>query len=117
MKKKTTFMLSTIGVLYYGIYWAFFDMNRLPKGELISELKSPNGDYTIKAYVSDGGATTDFSVLGELNYNAMNKKTKNIYWNYHEDTANIEWVDDDTVIINGHELNVLHDTFDFRISK
>ena len=122
MKKKIlmiiiTFMLIISGPLFYGVYWVFFDMSRLPKGNLISEIKSPNGDYTIKAYVSDGGATTDFAVLGELNFNIRNKKPKNIYWNYHENTANIRWVDEDTVIINGHELDVPNDTFDFRSSK
>lgn len=84
------------------------------KGDLIAESTSPNGKYSIKVYISSGGATTDFSVLGELNYIPENKSPKNIYWNYQEDTVNIQWLDDDTVMINGHKLNVLHDTFDFR---
>jgi hypothetical protein len=42
---------------------------------------------------------------------------KNIYWNYHEESVNIVWIDNYTAIINGHKLNVLHDTFDFRRSK
>ncbi|WP_432432661.1 DUF5412 family protein [Clostridium swellfunianum] len=50
-------------------------------------------------------------------FNTKNKKPKNIYWNYHENTANIKWVDDNTVIINSHKLDVLKDTFDFRRSK
>ena len=118
MKKRTAvFLLIIIAILSYGVYSAFFDMRRLPKGDLISEVTSPNGKYTINAYVSEGGATTDFTVLGELIYNTINKRTKNIYWNYHEDTANMQWIDNDTAIINGHQLNVLHDTFDFRRSK
>lgn len=118
MKKKIVFfMLIIIVILSYGVYWAFFDIGRLPKGELISEAISPNGEYTVKAYVSDGGATTDFAVLGVLKYNTKDKKSKNIYWNYHEDTANIKWVDNDTVIFNGKQLNVLHDTFDYRRGK
>ncbi|MGM0877910.1 MAG: DUF5412 family protein [Bacillota bacterium] len=59
----------------------FFDMSRLPKGDLISQVYSPNGTYTIKAYLSNGGATTDFAVLGELKFNKENRKPKNIYWN------------------------------------
>lgn len=40
-----------IGLICYGTYWAFFDMNRLPTGELIEQSNSPNGKYTINAYV------------------------------------------------------------------
>ena len=118
MKKKISVFI-IIAILSYGVYWAFFDMSlsRLPEGDLIVESKSPNGEYIIKAYKSSGGATTGFAVLGELNYNTVNKKSKNIYWNYHEDTASIEWINNDTAIINGHRLNVLQDTFDFRRSK
>ena len=114
MGKKITVLLIIIAILSYGIYWAFFDMNRLPKGDLIAEVKSPNGMYSIKAYVSNGGATTDFSVLGELNYNTIIKNPKNVYCNYHEESANIEWIDNKIVSINGHQLNVLYDTFDYR---
>jgi len=116
-RKIAIFMLIIIAILSYGVYWSFFDMSRLPKGNLVTEVKSPNGKYIIKAYVSNGGATTDFAVLGQLNYNFTNKRSKNIYWNYHENTASIKWIDNNTVIINGHQLNVLHDTFDFRRSK
>ncbi|MEH7402785.1 DUF5412 family protein [Gottfriedia acidiceleris] len=43
-------------IIVYGVYWAFFDMNRLPKGDYLTEEKSPNGNYTLKAYVTSGGA-------------------------------------------------------------
>ena len=45
--------LLLIGIIGYGVYWAFFDMNRLPTGEYITEETSPNGTYTLKAYVSN----------------------------------------------------------------
>lgn len=32
-----------IGFIGYGIYWAFFDMNRLPTGEYLTEEMSPVG--------------------------------------------------------------------------
>lgn len=113
-KKRVIIPLLILGLLGYGVYWAFFDMNRLPKGELISEVSSPKGTYTLKAYVSNGGATTDYAVRGELNFNKENKKSKNIYWNYHEEKASIKWIDENTVLINGHELSVPNETFDFR---
>ncbi|MCQ6281086.1 DUF5412 domain-containing protein [Bacillus sp. EB600] len=101
----------------YHIYMTFFagpTLNYLPKGELIKSVDSPNKQYTLKAYVSSGGATTDFAIRGELNFNKDDKNPKNIYWNYHEETAKIKWVDNDTVVINGHKLDVPDKTFDFR---
>lgn len=101
-------------ILSYGAYRFFFDMNSLPKGELISQVKSQDGTYTMKAYRTNGGATVSYAIRGELNYNNIDKKPKNIYWNYKEDKAIIEWIDEDTVVINRHELDVLKDRFDFR---
>lgn len=98
----------------YGVYWAFFDMNRLPTGEYLTEEVSPDGKYTLKAYVANGGATTSYTIRGELVYNQKKNKTKNIYWNNEEDSAEITWTDDNTVVINGQSLNVQKDRFDFR---
>ena len=103
-----------IGIIGYGIYWAFFDMNRLPKGEYLTEEMSPDETYTVKAYRTNGGATTSYAIRGELVFHQRNDKTKNIYWNYREETANIEWIDNDTVVINGHTLHVPKGKFDFR---
>lgn len=103
-----------IGIVGYGVYWAFFDMNRLPTGEYLTEESSPDGTYTVKAYLTNGGATTSYSIRGELVFNNRKGKAKNIYWNYREETANIEWIDNDTVVINGHTLNVPKEKFDFR---
>ncbi|RYD02600.1 hypothetical protein N752_25055 [Desulforamulus aquiferis] len=80
-KKKALIIISLfplflIALISYGVYWACFDMNQLPKQELIAEVKSPDGAYTVKAYLSNGGATTSFAVLGELNYNKITKNQK-----------------------------------------
>ena len=120
VKRKKIVKISLIvgilfmGVIGYGVYWAFFDMDRLPTGEYLTEETSPDGTYTIRAYRNNGGATTSYSIRGELVFNKNNSKTKNIYWNYREDTAEIEWIDDDTVVINGHTLEVPNEKFDFR---
>ncbi|MEO4053925.1 DUF5412 domain-containing protein [Solibacillus sp. CAU 1738] len=106
--------LLCIVLVGYGVYWAFFDMNRLPTGEYLTEETSPNGKYTLKAYVTNGGATTSYSIRGELVFNDKANKTKNIYWNYREDTAKIIWTDNNTVVINGHTLEVPNEKFDFR---
>ncbi|MGD7043027.1 DUF5412 domain-containing protein [Jeotgalibacillus proteolyticus] len=97
-----------------GIYWAFFDMARLPEGEFLTEETSPDGLYTLKAYVTNGGATTSYAVRGELVFNNNENKTKNIYWNYREETAQIRWTDKNTVVINGETLDVPGEIFDYR---
>lgn len=102
-----------IGFVGYGVYWAFFDMNRLPTGEYLTEETSPDGTYTIKTYVSVTSLSSD-AVRGELVFNERNGKTKNIYWNYRESTAKIEWLDNQTVVINGHTLEVPNDKYDWR---
>jgi hypothetical protein len=114
LRKIVIVILIVIAFFSGIIYWAFYDTNRLPAGDMITEVVSPNGDYTLKAYRVNGGATVSYSIRGELNYNASNKKPKNIYWNYREDEAKVEWIDDNTVVINGHSLNVLKDVYDWR---
>lgn len=101
------------GIIGYGIYWLFFDCARF-KQELIAESTSPQGTYTVKAYVSDAGATTSYTVFGELVFNHEKRKPKKIYWQYRESEANIYWSDDDTVSINGVTLNVPDETYDDR---
>ncbi|MEK4425266.1 DUF5412 domain-containing protein [Solibacillus sp. FSL K6-1523] len=101
------------GFIGYGVYWAFFDMNRLPTGEYLTEATSPDGTYTLKTYVSGTSLSAD-AVRGELVFNKRNGKTKNIYWNYRESTAKIEWLDNKTVVINGHTLEVPNGNYDWR---
>ena len=114
LKVSLVITLLFAGAIAYGVYWAFFDMNRLPKGDYLNEKLSPDGHYTLKAYLTNGGATTSYAVRAELIFNEGNKKAKNIYWNAREDTANIIWIDNDTVEINGHSLDVPNDKYDFR---
>lgn len=102
------------GLFGYALYLLFFDMNGLPTGEFLTEETSPDGSYTLRAYVTNGGATTSYAIRGELVMNHKNNKTKNIYWNHREETADISRVDDDTVIINGYSLDVPNEKFDFR---
>ncbi|CAG9611270.1 hypothetical protein BACCIP111899_00442 [Bacillus rhizoplanae] len=115
-KRKVVVVLFSIFIIGASfVYWKFFSLQGVPKGELIQEVKSPNGTYTLNAYITNGGATTSFAVRGELIFNKRKIfKTKNIYWHYKEDQANIEWQSEDTVIINGHTLHVPDETYDFR---
>lgn len=105
--------LIIIGFLIYGVCWAFFDIQRIEGQEVIEEVISPNDNYTITAYLNNGGATTDYAVLCSVTDNQTGKE-RNIYWQYHCSEAEIEWKDEQTVIINGVELNVLKDSYDYR---
>lgn len=96
------------------VYWAFYDMSGLPTGHFLTEESSPDGKYTLKAYISDGGATTNYAIRCELVFNDEKRKKKNIYWNYREKTVDIAWIDNETVLINSHKLAVPRDKFDFR---
>ncbi|WJV29712.1 DUF5412 domain-containing protein [Rossellomorea sp. AcN35-11] len=103
-----------ISVCCYFVYWAFFDIQRLQPGELITDEVSPDGSYTVKTYLGNGGATVNYAVLGVLYFNNKENEPKHIYWDYEEQEGKIRWVDKDTVIINDVKLNVPEDTYDYR---
>ena len=105
--------LLIIAFFIYGIYWAFFDIQRIEGQEVIEEVISPNDKYTITAYLNNGGATSDYAVLCSVTDNQTGKE-RNIYWQYRCSEAKIEWKDEKTVIINGVELDVLKDSYDYR---
>ncbi|WP_246627303.1 DUF5412 family protein [Paenibacillus solanacearum] len=108
----------TCGLFFgVGVYKSFFDLQSIQPGQLLETSTSPTGAYTLRAYVNNGGATVDYAVLGVVEYNdRKGKPKKNIYWNYNESTVNMVWVNLETVVINGHTLNVLSDKYDFRRS-
>ena len=117
MKKKALIIgivvLLAISLLGYGIYWAFYDIQRIEGQEVLKAVASPNDTYTVTAYLNGGGATTDFAVLCRVKTNSTGK-VKNIYWQNHCSDADITWLDEETVQINGVELNVKKDTYDYR---
>lgn len=102
-----------IALCTYAVHWAFYDIQRINGQELLNEVSSPDGKYTVYAYLNNGGATTDYAVLCSVRNNE-NGKEKNIYWNYHCTEAEIEWNNEDTVTINGIELNIKKDIYDYR---
>ncbi|MDD9791687.1 DUF5412 family protein [Priestia megaterium] len=117
MKKRYIVYLGALSaIIVIGfIWWFLFAPSYLqfaPKGEYISQSASPNDDYIVKIYRSSGGATTPFAIRGEVTYTKkVFNKRKNIYWNYPQETAKVKWVNNKTVNISGHILNVKKDTF------
>ena len=104
--------LSTICFLLIFIL-AGCGMNNLPKTELLGKYDSPDSKHTINIYLGNGHATVDFSIVGELVDNST-KRIKNIYFAYHEYEATVKWIDNETVIINDHKLNIYKDKYDWR---
>lgn len=92
----------------------FFSLHHLPEGEFLAEADSPNGEYTVKTYVSRSGATVADAVRGEVIYHQKNGKKKNIYWEYRESEAEISWIDETTISINSVELDVRKDVYNWR---
>lgn len=117
MKRKLTKLLITLLIvallLGYAYWWAFYDIQRLKGVEVLQEVPSPNDSRVVTAYLTNGGATTDFGVLCSVKSSGSCKE-KNIYWQYHCHSAEVLWLDEQTVRINGVELNVFHDTYDYR---
>ncbi|WP_087456524.1 DUF5412 domain-containing protein [Tumebacillus avium] len=121
MKKKvligcSSFLILVLGILAFAVYYFFYSMDRLPVGEFLTQSSSPNKTYTIDFYLVNGGATTDFSVRGELVINKT-KERENIYWEYRTENVKAVWKDEYTVLINGHELDVRKDKYDWRNDK
>ena len=92
----------------------FFSMSKLPEGEFLTEAKSPNGEYTVKTYVSSGGTLVADAVRGEVIFHEKKDKKKNIYWGYRESISEIVWIDKHTVTINEVVLDIRKDVYDWR---
>lgn len=88
-----------------------------PKGELLNETVSPTGDYTVNVYVVRGNATVENSIRGEVIDHTNKDKKKTIYKANREEEAEVEWLDDYIVSINGIQLDVRNDTYDWRKDK
>ncbi|MBC8533616.1 DUF5412 family protein [Yeguia hominis] len=79
---------------------------------LLEVSTSPNGMYTLEIYRTEPDATVDFSIKAYL-INGTSKKL--IYNCYHESKAEIEWMNDDVVVINNKKLDLSKDEkYDWR---
>ncbi len=97
-------VVALIATILYGAKWA-------TTHEKIEEASSPDNKYTVTAYLDNGGATTPYSILCMVRKNKIGFSRK-IYYQYRCDEADIEWLDNQTVIINGIELDVKKDTYE-----
>ena len=94
-------------IIFIGITF-IFGVDTCSK-DLIESVKSPNGEYTIKTYLRNCGATVDFEVVADLC--DKNDKCKKIYSGYHESVSFVYWIDDDNVFINQKTLKIHKDKY------
>ena len=79
--------------------------------ELLGETVSSDGKYKVEAYLINGGATVDWSVKCYLREGYIKKE---IYRDYHINEANMIWIDNDTISINNHNIDLPNGKYDFR---
>lgn len=113
MQKKNKIVISICLVFIVVLfYWYFFvDTNHLPSGELIASYPSPDGTAIVNVYNCEGNATSSDSLRAEV---VIGDKIRNIYWQYDESLHSVEWISEDIVNINGIQLNVFSDVYDWR---
>lgn len=107
-----SFIVILASLFAWGYYYLEYDLNRLPGGELISSSTSPDGNYTVKAYKSSGGATTNWTIKGVVQDN-NNSKKRVIYWDEAK-SAHIMWKDENIVSINNKKIDVIKGSYDYR---
>ncbi|MET0785510.1 MAG: DUF5412 family protein [Paenisporosarcina sp.] len=108
------FFMLAILFLVAVFHYFFFNIDRLPDGELITEEVSPTGIYTVRTYVSNVHSTVAPAVRGEVIYHNKNDRKRNLYWAYRIEEGKIEWISEHVVSINGRVLDVRKDEHDFR---
>ena len=79
--------------------------------ELLGETVSSDGKYKVEAYLINGGATVDWSVKCYLREGEIKKE---IYRDYNINEANMIWIDNNTISINNHNIDLPNGKYDFR---
>lgn len=88
-------------------------MEKLPLGSFQEEYDSPSKMYTVNSYICSSAGITDWAARCEVVNNLSGEK-RNIYWDYKIEVVKIAWVNDNTVSINGHIINVEKEDYDWR---
>lgn len=116
VKRFVMFLLCLIVIIALILILAYvFFSYRIPNGgELIDQVTSPNGEYTVEAYLMHNSLSADAIRCDVVMNESESNYKRTIYWNYPCDYADIIWGYDDSVIINGMEINVKNGRYDFR---
>ncbi len=76
----------------------------------------PEGTYTVKFYLWNGGATTSYRVRATVTDNtAKRPNERQIYFQYGTNSTDIEWISEHNAVINRVvSLDVRSDCYDYR---
>lgn len=83
----------------------YFDIDELPKGELVLSEGSPDGEHTLNIYVIKNSIGE--AVRGEV---VTENQSRNIFWQTGVSFARLRWQNNTTVVINGVYINVTDGT-------
>ena len=116
LKKFTTFIINSISIIFTAFILLYLSLNILITtfggAEHILKSYSPNMHYKLDFYAFDAGAMGTFGIRAELDGPLGFKKQ--FYYERHGEEANVEWLTNEIVVINGHELNLKNgDTFGY----
>ncbi|WCN36507.1 DUF5412 family protein [Aneurinibacillus uraniidurans] len=100
--------------LLLGIYNLFFNLQTVPRGDLLRATTSPDGRYVLKTYVCDDDPLSANAARGELVDTKQHTK-KTIYWNYYDNNPYVEWVNHNVVVIGNQTLHIdTNEVYDWR---
>ena len=85
----------------------------LDETEKVSQMASPDHNYKLNVYLYGGVLLKwDYSYIGELE-NVKTKEKRNILW-LPPETPDIQWIDNNTLLVGKEKVSVDKDTFDAR---
>jgi Family of unknown function (DUF5412) len=78
------------------------------RGEPLQATASPGGEYSATPFlIDDGGATVGAQIRVSITSKDGSFNDATIYWDLYSKTANIEWVNENELLINGIKINLL----------
>ncbi|BAU28694.1 hypothetical protein DFP93_10571 [Aneurinibacillus soli] len=120
--KKRNFVANKLIFIFFvsclflslGIYNLFFNLQAVPRGDLLRSTFSPDGRYMVKTYVCDDDPLSANTARGELIDTKRHTK-KTIYWNYYDNNPYVEWLTPTVVVIGNQTLHVgQNEVYDWR---
>ncbi len=101
-----TMAFNLVGALYDSV---FYNIEDVPKGVLVAEYDSPTGEQKISCYKVETaiGNAVRCSLTDD-------EGERNIYWNTETENAEIRWMNEKTVIINGMLIEIDSVVYDSR---